>query len=84
VIEDITNLPHYREFICNQCGHKQRAYSLVVQTHCENCKTTLKLRGYAAIGSEVEDVIDAVLAWLGQGDELELAMQRKRIVDMDS
>lgn len=80
IIEGIENLPHYREFTCRQCGHRQRVYSLVVRSHCEKCKTSVKLRRYAA-SPEIEDIIDAVLAWLGEGEEFELAMKRKRVID---
>jgi transcription elongation factor Elf1 len=83
VIEHIDNLPHYREFTCRQCGHKQKVHSLVVQSHCEKCGASVKLRRYAA-SPEIEDVIDAVLAWLGRGEEFELAMERKRVIDSDS
>jgi transcription elongation factor Elf1 len=81
VIEGIEQLPHYREFTCRQCGHKQKVYSLFIHTHCEKCGVRVKLRGYAAIGSEIEDVIDTVLAWLGEGEEFKLAMERKRVID---
>jgi transcription elongation factor Elf1 len=80
VIEDIENLPHYREYTCRQCGHKQKAYILVVNSRCEQCGVCGKLRRYAA-SPEIEDVIDAVLAWLGEGEEFELAMERKRAID---
>lgn len=80
VIEDIENLPHYREYTCRQCGHKQQVYSLIVQSRCEKCGVWSKLRRYTA-GPEIEDVIDTVLAWLGEGEELRLAMDRKQVID---
>ncbi len=80
-IEDIKGLPHYREYTCSKCGHKQKAYILVIQGDCERCGTRNKLRGYGAIGIEVEDVIDAVLDWLGKGDEFEDAMKYKQMID---
>ncbi len=83
VIEDIQKLPHFRDFTCNQCGNKQKVYSLSLNIECKNCKAQSKSRGYASIGSEVEDVIDAVLEWLGTGEEFLLAMERKRIIDSD-
>jgi ribosomal protein S27E len=81
LIEDIQNLPRYREVTCHECSHQQKVHTLVIQLQCNNCGTTLKLRGYAAIGSEIEDVVDAVLAWLGLGDDFDRAMERKRVLD---
>jgi DNA-directed RNA polymerase subunit RPC12/RpoP len=83
VISHIEGLPRYREYVCPTCGHNQRAYALVIQANCEECGARVKLRGYAAVGSEVEDVIDAVLAWLGDGEDFKLAMERKRTLDTD-
>jgi hypothetical protein len=81
VLEDIEELPHYREFFCRHCGHKQNVYILTIQSECENCKTRSKLRRYTALGAEIEDVIDAVLAWIGEGDDLAQAMKRKKEID---
>jgi len=81
VIEDIHNLPHYREYTCSKCGHKQKVYILFVYNNCENCGTRSKLRGFAAIGSEIEDVIDYVLDWLGKGKEFEDALAWKQSGD---
>lgn len=80
-IEDIQNLPHYREYTCRVCGHKQKVYILLIQNECEKCGARSKLRRYAAIGSEAEDVIDAVLEWLGKGNEFEDAMKWKQFLD---
>jgi ribosomal protein L37E len=81
VVDAIAHLPHYREVECRRCGHKQQEYILVIQTQCANCGTATKLRRYAALGSEIEDVIDAALEWLGDGDDLAQAMKRKQIID---
>ena len=80
VIQSIENLPHYREFTCRHCGYTQRVYSLTIQASRRRCGTQTKLRAYASVGAEIEDVIDTVLAWLGEGKELELAMERKRMI----
>lgn len=80
-IEDIQDLPHYREYTCHNCGHKQNAFVLLIQRECEQCGTRSKLRRYASVGTEIEDVVDAVLEWLGQGTEFEDAMKRKRVID---
>ena len=84
VIERIEDLPHYRDFTCSHCGHRQRTYTLLIQVQCEKCNTRLKIRGHASIGAEIEDVIDAVLAWLGEGEEFEMAMQRKQVIGSNS
>lgn len=81
IIEDIQNLPHYREYRCGNCGHQQKAFVLMIQKECEKCGVRGKLRGFAAIGTEVEDVIDTVLDWLGDGVEFEDAMKWKRVID---
>ncbi len=81
VIADIQNLPHYREYTCKKCGHKQKVFILRIQPSCIECGNRSKLRGYAAQGSEVEDVIDAVLNWLGTGSEFEEAMKWKQVLD---
>lgn len=81
IIEEIKNLPYYREYTCRNCGHKQSAYILLIQRRCENCNTITKLRGFSSIGTETEDLIDAVLEWIGKGKEFELAMERKKEID---
>lgn len=82
VIQEIEGLPHYRTYQCRSCGNEQNTYTLTIHTTCQNCGTQYKLRGYGAIGCELEDVIDAVLEWIGQGNEFKLAMSRK--MDLDS
>lgn len=81
IIEEIQKLPHYREFTCIKCGHKQKVFILVIHGKCEQCATEYKFRGIAPIGSELEDVIDTVLAWIGSGDEFEDAMKWKGVLD---
>ena len=81
IIEEIQALPHYRYYTCNKCGHGQKIYTLVIHRKCERCGTKYKFRGMAPIGSEVEDVIDAVLEWLGTESEFEDAMEWKKVID---
>ena len=83
VVEAIAHLPHYREVECRRCGHKRKEYALTIQSQCAYCGTPTKLRGYAALDSEIEDVIDAVLEWLGEGNELAQAMKWKQMIDSD-
>ncbi len=81
LIEEIQKLPHYREYTCPKCGHNQKVYILVIHGKCEKCETEYKFRGIEPIGSEIEDVIDAVLDWLGKGSEFEDAMKWKKVID---
>ena len=81
VIYNIEKLPHYREYTCKKCGGKQKVYILEVYAICENCNAKSKMRGFASIGSEVEDVIDAMLGWIGDGEKLNKAMERKKVID---
>lgn len=81
IIEEIQRLPHYREFTCTKCRHKQKVYILLIHGKCEQCGTEYKFRGIEPIGSEIEDVVDAVLDWLGKGSEFEDAMKWKQVID---
>jgi hypothetical protein len=76
VIDEIEQLPHFRGWACPACGHRQRTYILEIQTRCEQCDSYVKLRSYEPIGSEIEDVIDTVLLWLGREDALEAGLDR--------
>jgi len=64
------------------CGHKQLVYILEIQENCEKCNTRYKFRGFESLGSELEDVIDAVLVWLGTGNDFAAAMNYKEAVDL--
>lgn len=80
-IEDIQNLPHYREYSCPNCGYKQKAYILEIQRNCEKCGSRSKLRRFASIGAEIEDVVDAVFDWMGKGKDFENALRIKQEMD---
>jgi hypothetical protein len=81
VIDDIVELPHTRAWMCDACGSENKAYVLDVYAACGKCERKAKMRGYAAIGGEVEDVVDAVLAWMGTGADFDNAMLRKSAID---
>ena len=81
VIGMIEKLSHERMFVCSKCGHHSTASILSMYADCPQCSTRLKLRGHAAIGDEVEDVVDAVLRWMGSGRAMEAAMRRKEELD---
>lgn len=81
IIKKIEELPHYREYKCNKCGHIQKIFILAIQTECQKCGTRSKMRRYSAIGSEIEDVLDAVLVWMGTGKEFDDVMNWKKLID---
>lgn len=77
VINCIQELPRYRSYTCKQCGCDQQVYILQIHGECDQCGTRYKVRGFESFGSEIEDVIDVVLEWIGQGETLSDALKRK-------
>jgi ribosomal protein L37AE/L43A len=76
VIEEIESLKHFRNICCPECGHQHRVHILQIGLICSKCKKSMKLRGFASIGSEIQDVIDAVLEWIGEGEQFNAVMKR--------
>jgi DNA-directed RNA polymerase subunit RPC12/RpoP len=81
LISMISKLSHERTFVCPKCGRHGVVGILSMYVDCPQCSTRLKLRGYGAIGDDVEDVVDAVLAWMGSGATMDAAMKRKEELD---
>ena len=75
-IDEIKSLPNFRDFECSKCGVIIRVHALEIQTRCPKCKTVHKCRAFGAIGTEIQDVIDAVLEWAGEGENFEAVMTR--------
>lgn len=53
-------------------------HALEISCSCPSCKTNIKCRASGAIGTELVDVIDAVLEWAGDGESFEAVMTRYR------
>jgi hypothetical protein len=79
LIEEIRVLPRTKSFTC--CGRTMDVSTLDMYAQCPTCGKRSKLRGYGAIGTEIQDVIDAVLRWMGTGQEFERILQRKKAMD---
>jgi len=77
IISEIEQLPHIRTFKCGGCSAEIRVHVLQIYADCPQCGRRHKCRALAAVGSEVQDVIDAVLRWAGHGDEFEAVMKRR-------
>ena len=69
-------MPHFSIIECSNCKGKFRVHVLEIKGKCPNCGTISKYRGYASIGTEIQDVIDAVLEWMGEGETFAAAMAR--------
>lgn len=76
LVEDIQSLSRYREVSCPRCGEQLRVYTLTIYASCPKCGEERKYRSFGATGTETEDVIDAVLAWIGTGETFKAAMRR--------
>lgn len=84
VIDEIKSLAHFREFPCTKCGNPIRVHALNICAHCPNCGIEHKCRAFGGIGTEIEDVIDAVLEWAGEGETFEAVLARHREIREDS
>jgi hypothetical protein len=76
MIEEIKALKHFRDSHC-QCGTAMRVHTLQIYAKCPSCKTEIKCRAYGAIGTETQDIIDAVLEWAGEGESWEAVLRRR-------
>jgi hypothetical protein len=79
IMEEIGALPRTKPFSC--CGQTREVCTLDIYALCPVCQKKSKLRGFFPIGTEIQDVIDAVLKWMGTGKEFEMILQRKREIE---
>ena len=78
VIDEIMNLNHFRAFDCPKCGGKIRHHALQIYADCPSCHAHYKTRSFAGVGTEIQDVIDAVLEWAGEGEGFDMVLKRQR------
>lgn len=78
IIGEIKSLPHFSDIECPNCTERIRLHTLQIQANCPNCGLSFKNRGYDSIGTEIQDVIDAVLEWAGEGESFAAVMNRYR------
>ncbi len=76
LVEEIRSLSHFRDVTCPRCGEQFRVYTLRIYAQCPKCGEERKYRSFGATGTETEDVVDAVLAWIGTGETFKEAMRR--------
>jgi hypothetical protein len=83
IISEIERLPHFRTIKCRDCSAAIRHHALQIYAQCPQCGVQHKCRSFGAVGTEVEDVIDAVLAWAGDGESFDAVMKRRRAILAD-
>lgn len=84
IIPEIERLPHFRTFQCQECSAEIRVHALQIYAVCPGCGMQIKCRASGAIGTELEDVIDAVLAWSGEGEAFAAVMRRRQEILADA
>jgi len=83
VIDEIQRLEHFRILTCSGCQSSLRYHTLQIYVHCLKCGTEHKVRGFGARGTEIQDVIDAVLDWAGDGENFESVLKRHSEIQLD-
>ncbi len=80
IIDEIAKLQHFHSYKCSVCNYEARYHVLQIYVICPECGTEAKVRGLGSIGSEIQDVIDAVLEWAGEGEGFEAVAARHHII----
>lgn len=62
----------------NPFGH-----ALQIDADCEACGLEHKCRSFGGVGTELEDIIDAVIEWAAEGEAFDAVMARRRIILSD-
>ena len=83
VISEIEALEHFRSVDCYSCKESFRVHTLQIQVSCPHCGADMKCRAFGGIGTEIQDVIDAVLAWAGDGEEFQAVLERRQQIQSD-
>lgn len=79
-IDEIRALPRWSLRTC-ECGEKVRTCALQIYSICPACGSKGKQRAFGAIGTEIQDTIDAVLEWAGEGEGLEALLKRHQEIN---
>ena len=54
-----------------------RVHALQIYSRCPQCGDERKCRRFGAFGTELKDLIDAVLIWAGEGESFDAVMARR-------
>lgn len=81
LIDAIAAFPVSREVA--HCGTTFRISPFDIYADCPVCRTRIKVRSFAAV-AELEDVFDAVFAWMAQPGAAEVVRRRQREIAEDA
>jgi len=76
----IRTFPAEREV--EHCGVRFKTSPFAFYAECPRCGTRMKLRSFSGVG-EIEDVFDAVFAWMNQPGAEEAAKRRRVALEDD-
>jgi hypothetical protein len=79
-IAELKTLKHYRTVVCSNCKRPGEYHILDIHGNCQYCGISFKLRGLSTLGTEIEDAIDAVLEWMGEGNNLNVVLSRQKSI----
>jgi hypothetical protein len=80
LIESIESFPLQRE--ATHCGEPFLVSPFDFYADCPRCGARIKVRSFAA-APELEDVFDAVFAWMSQPGAAELVRRRQQVIQQD-
>jgi hypothetical protein len=81
LLEAIASFPLAREV--SHCGSTFTVSPFDIYATCPVCGDRLKVRSFAAV-PELEDVFDAVFAWMNQPGADEIARRRQQVIADDA
>jgi hypothetical protein len=80
LIESLETFPLVREV--SHCGETFQVSPFDIYANCPRCGIRLKVRSFSA-NLELEDVFDAVFAWMNQPSAEELVRHRQKVIQED-
>ncbi|QJW95696.1 hypothetical protein [Frigoriglobus tundricola] len=80
LLDAVAALPLAREV--SHCGKAFAVSPFDLYVTCPVCKARFKVRSFGAV-SEIEDVFDAVFAWMNQPGAAELVQKRRLEIAQD-
>ncbi len=81
LIEAIRSFPATQQV--NHCGQTMSSPAFEIYANCPQCGARIKVRSFAG-AAEIEDVFDAVFAWISHPENAEVARRRMAEVAADA